>query len=113
MSPPDHQDEHLNPMAAATPPPHDYSADWVAELQRLTTQSISLPAPARQAVLATIEAIEAEDGILPQPALQARDVLAQSAQHTRTSPHSLADTLLAALKPSHQRKASPRQAHAA
>lgn len=73
--------------AAASPLPHDYSTDWVAELQRLTAQSVSLPTAARLAVLATIEAIEAEDGFLPQAALQAHVLLAESPAQPRGDPH--------------------------
>ncbi|MGZ4392271.1 MAG: hypothetical protein ACXVRK_09170 [Gaiellaceae bacterium] len=84
---PDLHHKHLNPMAAASPLPHDYSTDWVAELQRLAAQSVSLPTAAHLAVLATIEAIEAEDGFLPQPALQARVLLVESTAQPRGHPH--------------------------
>lgn len=96
--------------AAESAYPHDHTSDWVAELQRLTAESLSLPAPARLAVIATIDSIESEDGVLPQPAAEARTTLAGPAmRHTPTKGHSLANTLLAALKPRHQRKPSSRQ----
>ena len=64
-------------MAAATPPlPHDHITDWVGELERMMARSISLPAAARQAVLATLDSIEAEDGLLPRTAAEARATLA-------------------------------------
>jgi hypothetical protein len=96
--------------AAASAYPHDHSSDWVAELQRLTAESVSLPAAARLAVIATIDSIEREDGVLPPPAAHARTALAGPAtRHTPTSAHSLANTLLAALKPRHQREPSSAQ----
>jgi hypothetical protein len=102
--------------AAASLLPHDHSCDWVHELRRLIATADSLPRAARLAVLATIDAFQAEDGLLPTPALQARTLLAAilAEPHTATpSTPSIAETLLEGLKQRRQNPPSLRQAHAA
>ena len=101
--------------AAPTPLPHDYIVDWISELERIAPEADSLPATARRAVLTTLASYEAEDGLLPQPAEEARRTIAATlaAPHTPTSPHSLAETVRAALTPKHQREPSTGPAHAA
>jgi hypothetical protein len=75
----------------------------------------SLPAAACLAVLATLDAFQAEDGLLPAPALEAQTLLTA----TLAEPHaarglpSLAETLLEGLKQRAQNAPPLRQAHAA
>jgi hypothetical protein len=53
----------------------DRVADWLNELELVVAKAASLPAAARQALVATINAFEAEDGPLPASALWARKLL--------------------------------------
>jgi hypothetical protein len=101
--------------AAASPLPHDHSSDWVYELQRLTATADSLPVAARVAVLATIGAFHAEDGLLPASALEAQTLLTATVAELHTATAclpSLTETLLEALKGRGQNEPPLRQAHA-
>jgi hypothetical protein len=115
MSAPTLPDHDLSAMAAAAPLPHDHNPDWVHELQRVATASHSLPGAAVRAVLAIIDAFQAEDGVLPPRACNARTALAATLEEPRTSPllSTLDKTLHAALKLRAQREPPPEQAHAA
>ena len=71
-------------MAAASLP-HDHNPDWVHELQRVAATSRALPGAAVRAVLATIDAFQAEDGLLPHPASNAQTALAARLEEPSTS----------------------------
>jgi hypothetical protein len=61
--------------AAAALQLQDRNTDWVHELERVAAAFDSLPPDARLAVLRTLDAFEAEDGVLSEPALRARRML--------------------------------------
>lgn len=105
--------QHLNAMAAVAV--HDHNPDWVDELQRVAAIVDSLPAAAVRAVLATLDAFQAEDGLLPQPAAEAQTMLAAVLAEPDGSPSlpSLVEALHAALRLRVQREPPPAQAHAA
>ena len=63
------------PAAAAALHFQDRNTDWVRELERVAAVFDSLPPDARLAVLRTLDAFEAEDGVLSEPALRARRML--------------------------------------
>jgi hypothetical protein len=62
-------------MAAAALQLQDRNTDWVHELGRVAAAFDSLPPAARLAVLRTLDAFEAEDGVLSEPAVRARGML--------------------------------------
>jgi hypothetical protein len=67
------------------------------------------------AVLATIDAFQTEDGLLPSPALEAQTLLTATLAepHTERGVPSLTETLLEALKGRGENEPPLRQAHAA
>jgi hypothetical protein len=64
----------------------DRNTDWVFELERVAAAFDSLPTGARLAVLRTLDAFEAEDGALSEPALRARRMLGATLAEAGTSP---------------------------
>jgi len=62
-------------MSAAALQLQDCNTDWVCELDRVAASFESLPTGARLAVLRTLDAFEAEDGVLSEPARRARRML--------------------------------------
>ena len=102
-------------MAAAASLPHDHNPDWVRELGRVAATSPSLPDAAVQAVLTALDAFQAEDGPLPQPASNVQAALAAALEEPSTgrSPSTLGETLHAALRLRVRRQPPPAQAHAA
>jgi hypothetical protein len=73
-------------MAAAALQVQDRDTEWVHELERVAAAFDSLPTGARLAVLATLDAFEAEDGVLSEPALRARAMLGATPAEADTSP---------------------------
>ena len=74
-------------MAAAAAALHlqDRNTDWVHELERVAAAFDSLPPGARLAVLRTLDAFEAEDGVLSAPASRARGMLGATLAEARTA----------------------------
>ena len=82
-------------MAAAALQLQDRNTDWVHELERVAAAFDSLPTGARLAVLRTLDAFAAEDGVLSEPALRARRMLRATLAEagTSTDPPGLGETL--------------------
>jgi hypothetical protein len=83
-------------MAAAAVQVQDRNTDWVRELERVAAAFDSLPQDARLAVLRTLDAFEAEDGVLSEPASRARRMLGATLAEAGTSADlpDLGETLL-------------------
>jgi hypothetical protein len=71
--------------AAAALQLQDCNPDWVHELERVAATFDSLPPAARLAVLRTLDAFEAEDGVLSYSALRTRRMLGATLAEAGTS----------------------------
>jgi hypothetical protein len=70
---------------------HSYTVDWIDELEHAASTTLALPAAARSALVATIDAFAAEDGLLPTRAANVRaglvaTLIEQDSEHAPRRP---------------------------